>query len=67
MIDCRVQILISVWSGTGTVTVPTSVCRCITNVVSALPDHLETVLFENAADFWSGEDAERTHAPLQSG
>ena len=37
------------------------------HVVSALPDHLETVLFENAEDFLSGEDAERTHAPLQSG
>ena len=37
------------------------------DMTATLTDHLKPVLFEDAADGSSGEDAEFTHAPLQSG
>jgi hypothetical protein len=37
------------------------------DVTAALPDDLETVLFEDATDFSAGENSKPTHAPLQSG
>lgn len=37
------------------------------DVTAALPGYLETLLFEDAADFSAGEDLKLTHAPLQSG
>ncbi len=37
------------------------------HVAAALADHLESVLFQNATGVSPGEDAELTHAPLQSG
>jgi hypothetical protein len=36
-------------------------------VAAALADHLESVLLQNATGVSPGEDAEFTHAPLQSG
>jgi hypothetical protein len=36
-------------------------------VASALADDLKPVLFENAADVSSGQDAKFTHGPLRSG
>ena len=37
------------------------------HVAAALADHLESVLLQNATGVSSGEDAELTHVPLQSG
>lgn len=37
------------------------------DVASSLTDYLKTVLFEDAADVSSGEDAKLTHGPLRSG
>lgn len=37
------------------------------DVASALADDLKPVLFENAADVSSGQDAKFTHGPLRSG
>lgn len=37
------------------------------DVAASLPDDLEAVLFEDATDSSAREDAELTHAPLQSG
>ena len=37
------------------------------NVAAPLSDDLESMLLEDAADVSAGEDAELTHAPLQSG
>ncbi|MDP3092112.1 MAG: hypothetical protein Q8N04_15670 [Nitrospira sp.] len=37
------------------------------HVATALADQMESVLLENATGVSSGEDAEFTHAPLQSG
>lgn len=37
------------------------------DVTSALPDDSEAMLFENTTNVSTGEDAELTHAPLQSG
>lgn len=37
------------------------------HVAAALADQMESVLFENATGVMPGENAESTHAPLQSG
>ena len=36
-------------------------------VTASLPNHLEVVLFKDAAHVPAGKDAELTHAPLQNG
>lgn len=37
------------------------------HMAAALADQMESVLFKNATGVLPGEDAELTHAPLQSG
>jgi hypothetical protein len=51
----------SAWSGTGTVVVPSEVRLCMTMLTSSAPNFGESVLFQDAADLASGEDAQSTH------